>query len=123
MPKHHTAADYVKVLTESHGLVAPAARKLKVTRQAVYRMAKKHPTVQEAMTDAREELIDLAEVRLFEAVNKGSLPAVFFALRTIGKDRGYGTRVEIDHKVPTQEEIEAMSDEELERHAKALRLN
>lgn len=123
MPKHHTAADYAKALTESHGLVAPAARKLKVSRQAIYRMAKRHPTVQEAMKDARDDLVDLAEIRLFEAVNKGSLPAVFFALRTIGKDRGYGTRVEIDHKGPTPDELEAMSDEELERHVRSLGLN
>lgn len=68
-----TAKEYIKALEKSGGLVAPAARRLGVTRAAVYAMAKSHPTVKAAMDDARADMLDLCESNFFQAVGKGSL--------------------------------------------------
>jgi hypothetical protein len=49
----------------------------------------KYPTVEQAKHDARGELLDVAEVKLWQAVQEGQHWAICFALRTLGKERGY----------------------------------
>ena len=72
MSRHHSAAEYVAALTASGGLVAPAARSLRKSRQAVYDAAARHPEVKQALEDARAELLDACEANLFRAVKAGT---------------------------------------------------
>lgn len=123
MQKRHTVADYTEALTKSHGLVAFAARRLGVSRQAVYNMINRHPEVNEAMIDAREELLDLAETKVFAAVAQGNLKICCWVLERLGKHRGYTKQITIASSGPSAQELTAMSDEELNRYAKELSLN
>jgi len=43
----------------------------------------------------RESLVDRAESKLMEAVDKGELKAVLFVLETMGKERGWTKRTEV----------------------------
>jgi hypothetical protein len=55
------------------------------------------PEVAEAVADAREELIDIAELRLRKAVQDGEAWAIALTLKTIGKGRGYVERHEVQN--------------------------
>lgn len=115
-----SVAEYHEAITQSHGILAAAARRLKVSRTAVYKATKRHPTLKTVLDDARAEVLDLAESRLFEAVNAGNLTAVIYLLSTLGKDRGYVTRQEIQPPAVTARQLEEMSDEELAQYAESL---
>ena len=113
MTKHITVAEYEAAITASHGLLAGAARRLGCSRTAVDKAVKRHPTLQHAVDAARAEILDLAESRLYEAINAGHKPTITFFLSTIGKDRGYVTRTEsAEYQGKTLKELEAMSDDE-----------
>ncbi len=115
-----SVTQYQEAIVASHGILAAAARRLGVSRVAVHKAVNKHPTLKAVVDDSRAEIIDLAEVKLFAAVNAGHLPAVMFVLSTIGKNRGYVTRQELDAPALTARDFEAMSDDELEEHARRL---
>lgn len=61
----------------------------------VHRYVEKYPTIKAVVDDEREKFIDLAESRLVQHVRKGSLPAIMFALKTVGRSRGYVERQEL----------------------------
>lgn len=95
--RKHTADEYATALRESRGLVSVAARRLGVNRSSVHRAIHNYTSVAEALEDAREATLDLAEGKLWEAVNDGNVDAIKFLLKTIGKGRGYIERQEHDH--------------------------
>lgn len=117
-----TAKEYIKALEKSGGLVAPAARRLGVTRAAVYAMAKNHPTVKAAMDDARADVLDLCESNIFKAVSEGNLNMSTYLLDRLGKDRGYVTRQEVEQPRFTAREVSEMSHDELNQYTKELGL-
>lgn len=94
-PEKFTAEQVAKALADAHGLVSVAARSLGTHRETIEAYIKRYPTVAQAKEQARESIIDLAEGELYKAVNKGQLPAIFFLLKTIGKNRGYTERQEV----------------------------
>lgn len=96
--ERYTAEQVIAALRAARGLASVAARTLGCSRQTVQNYIERHPTVRAAQHDAREEIIDLAEGRFYEAINRGESWAVMAALRTIGKDRGYTERTETTGK-------------------------
>lgn len=88
-PKY-SAAQMVDALTQTRGLVYLAAQRLGCDHNTVLRYCKRYPSVEAAKVQARGELLDMAEVRLWAAVQQGEHWAVTFALRTLGRDRGFG---------------------------------
>jgi len=75
-------------------MVYLAAEALGCSHQTVYNYAKRYKSVQEAIDRNRGHVIDTAEVALYRAILAGEHWAVTFALKTIGKDRGYTERSE-----------------------------
>jgi predicted transcriptional regulator len=94
MTVNRTVDEYAQALREAKGMVSIAARRLGVSRQAVNQRISKHPTLREARDDAREEMTDVAELRLYERIQAGEAWAVCFYLKTQGKERGYVERTE-----------------------------
>jgi hypothetical protein len=78
---------------------------------AVGRRAKQSPKVAAAIRNQRGKVVDRAELKLFEAMEREQAWAIAMILKTIGEDRGYVERVEQQ----TLEEIEARIDEEPRR--------
>lgn len=91
----HTADEVIAAVRRNHGLLASVARDLGVTRQTVYNYVTRYPTIAQAVHDERETWIDVAESRLLTAINLGSVPAIMFFLKTVGKSRGYVERQEV----------------------------
>lgn len=95
----YTAQQMIDALTETKGLVSLAARRLGCHPDTVRAYIKRYPTVAQAKHEAREALLDTAELSLYNQIVGGEAWAVQFALRTIGKDRGYVERQEQDQRV------------------------
>lgn len=91
MPRNEKlrADDVAAALLKARGLVSLAARQLGVTPKTVRRYIEQYATVREAREQAREELCDLAEGRLFNAITEGRSWAIKYFLSTQAHDRGY----------------------------------
>lgn len=90
-----TKAVVMEALRRTHGLVAPAAELLGVSRGSLYRAIDRYK-LKDYQRQLREEVIgDIAELKLFEAIQAGKPWAVTFYLKTLGRWRGYVERQEI----------------------------
>ena len=92
--REHSIEEFADALTKSKGMVSVAARMLDVSQQAVRQRIARHPTLQQAIKDAREATTDVAELRLYERIQAGEGWAICFYLKTQAKDRGYVERTE-----------------------------
>jgi hypothetical protein len=90
----YTPEQVIAAIERSHGKVSLAAKALKCTRQTVLNYTKDYPQVKQALEDARELTLDIAEDKLFKAIQKGQSWAICFYLKTQGKKRGYIERQE-----------------------------
>jgi len=79
----------------AHGLKSVVAAKLGCNRITVDRYAARYPSVQQALADEREWIVDLAESKMVEAVQDREPWAVALILKTLGRSRGYGDSVEL----------------------------
>ena len=84
-----TDAQMIKAIRDARGLVAVAARKLQIDRQTIYNRMQKSDAVKDAVAEAREFVLDVAEAKLMQAVENGEPYAICFTLKCLGKDRGY----------------------------------
>lgn len=89
-----TREQVIEALENVNGMVYLAAESLGVTARTVYNYAARYVSVQEAIDQSRGKVLDMAEQALYSAILKSEHWAVTFALRTIGKDRGYTERTE-----------------------------
>jgi len=74
---------------ELNGNVAAVARSLGTTRQTLYAYIKTKKTVQDALEESREKMIDNVESVLYSKALDGESWAVCFFLKTQAKHRGY----------------------------------
>lgn len=95
----------VSALERSRGMVSIAARLLGCNRQTIYNAAKVHPEIKEALDGERELMLDTAELKLIESVNKGQSWAVCFFLKTQGRKRGYIEKQDLGLEASTLEEL------------------
>jgi hypothetical protein len=91
----YTAAQVAEALHATRGLVYLAAQRLGCDPDTIMNYCKRYPTVEQAKHDARGALRDMAESRLWEAVDRSEAWAVAFCLKTIGRSRGYGERLDL----------------------------
>jgi len=84
----------IAALKASHGCVHVAATTLQCSPSTVYRFINRDDEVKAALDESRELRLDLAELRLDQAVKNGEAWAICFLLKTLGKSRGYVERRE-----------------------------
>jgi transposase-like protein len=84
----------VKAVQASDGLVSLAAKQLGCVPMTIYKRAKRCPKIQQAIDDARENLVDEAVKALRTSVVKREGWAVALVVKTLGKGRGYVERQE-----------------------------
>lgn len=108
-----------KVCEANAGIIGGIASTLRVRRSTVYLWCSKYPEFRQALNDAREQFIDLAESNLRKLVagvpaietdengnkrfvgwiERPSETAIIFTLKTRGKKRGYVERSEVEADV------------------------
>jgi hypothetical protein len=93
--RQHTDDEIIQALQRTNGLVSLAAREIRATPQMIYKRIRISAAVKLAVDEARESMIDLAELKLRQAVMNGEPYAVSLVLKTIGKNRGYVERQEV----------------------------
>ena len=108
----YKVGDYIEQIEKPNGIIKTVAEAMGVSRSAVYGMADRHPTVKQALEDARANMIDDAESMLHKLIMNGDRGAITFLLRTLGKDRGYVERSETIYR--EELDVRKLSDEELE---------
>jgi hypothetical protein len=106
-------------LTACTGNVAAAARRLGATRSGLWFFIERHPRLLQLTKDFRESIVDNAESAFNKAVVTEQPWAIQFALRTIGRKRGYVDRQEIQQetRVTISQPAEELTDEQLARIA------
>ena len=86
---HLKLQDVERELIEARGNISHAARQLGCARYTVYAFIQRHPELQQVLKDQREAMIDQAENALVMAIEQLQGWAVCFALKCLGKERGY----------------------------------
>jgi hypothetical protein len=113
--KRFSNAQIAIAMTDSHGILSVAAKKLKCSRQTIYNHLKKSKRLQAIYDNENEAMIDFSEMKLFENFQAGKEASIFFFLKTKAKHRGY-----IERPVWSNERIylTKLTDHQLERYSK-----
>lgn len=77
-------------IIECRGVLSEAAQKLGVRRLWLRNFIMDRKSCAAIYKEAREELGDVAESRLYDLIDAGHFPAITFYLSTVHKSRGYG---------------------------------
>lgn len=85
----------VEAIRKNNGMITLAARAIGCSPNTIRKYAEKYVTVHDALNEERELLVDEAERALLKAIQRGEGWAVCFALKTLGKQRGYIEKHEI----------------------------
>ena len=94
--ERYTTQEVIEAIQAAKGLKSVAARRLGCSWWTVHRMCQRHPTVQRAYEETREQLVDLAEAKLMVKLNIGEDSSIIkWVLATLGKDRGWVERKEL----------------------------
>ena len=94
MASPYTKEQIIEALRANKGMVTLAADSLKCNSQTIYNWIKRSPDVAAVVNAERERVIDVAEIALMGAIQRKEGWAIAFALKTIGKKRGYVERTE-----------------------------
>jgi hypothetical protein len=94
MERRYTAKQVADALIETKGMVFIAAQRLGCHPETVRLYCKRYPSVQAARDAQRGMMVDTAELKLWQSIQNGEPWGIAFALKTIGKDRGYVERHE-----------------------------
>jgi len=87
--KQYTVKQIAEALRQTRGIMSAAADLIGCDRHTVERYVHGSPTLIEIRNQAKQRLVDTAEVQLMNEVNKGNWKAVRFVLERLGQDRGY----------------------------------
>src|SRR5262252_2851356 len=89
MGERYTAAQVIDALTATKGMIYLAAEMLGCNAETIRNYARRYPSVEAAKLALRGRMVDLAELRLHESIERGEPWGISLCLRTLGKDRGY----------------------------------
>ncbi|MHA1344373.1 MAG: hypothetical protein ACTSQG_10320 [Promethearchaeota archaeon] len=94
-----TIRKFKKALDGSYGIISLIAKRMNVSREAVYKFMKKYPQTQEMVKMERDKIVDIAETKLFKKIQEGEWKAIEFTLRNLGSERGYAEKHIIDTNI------------------------
>jgi transposase-like protein len=81
---------------EKGGTVTAACQLLGISRQQWYVLARGwDEEVQQALEARRQHMVDAAEYSLLSLIQERNVPATIFALKTLGRKRGFVERHEL----------------------------
>jgi hypothetical protein len=87
-------------IAANRGILSKVAAEVGLdSAQAVRYHITRNPRLRQVFEEARERVVDLAEDNIFTSVEEGNLSYSWKLLQTLGKDRGYTERKEIERQV------------------------
>lgn len=93
--KGYTQPKTLAAINGSGGVISTIAKRMGCTWYTAQQCIKKWPETEEAYSAEKEQLLDLAETTLLQAIKNGDISAAKWYLSTQGKWRGYSERHEI----------------------------
>ena len=111
----YSQARVIDAIKAAKGIKATAAANLKCSRQTITNYIDRYPAVKAAYEEAVESTIDLAQSKLIVLVEREEWPAIRFLLVTLGKDRGFTERTEVQTLGEDQEVVFQQFDEEIRK--------
>lgn len=89
-----TEADHDTIVSELKSLkpIYAIAEALKVSRQYLAKYIHEH--LEDALEDSREKMLDVAEFRMMQNIDKGDQGAIQYFLDRCGRTRGYGEHID-----------------------------
>ncbi len=116
-----TSEAIAQALRNTGGNLAAAARALKTTRGTIYDRMQAEPDLRVVYDEENEGGLDAAEAGLAQFMRGDvegqrtaeQLDAIKFYLRTKGRSRGYGDRVDVHTHPLKPEDVARLSEEEL----------
>lgn len=87
-------AETILALEAAHGNVSSAAFALGVKRGYLHSKIATDPDLQEIVADLEQVVVDKAQENVYNKVLTGDADMSWKILQTLGKDRGFSTRVE-----------------------------
>jgi transposase len=124
--KNNNKVKLLEILnTERGATITYCAKKLGIDITTIYLWKKQDEEfankVDELLALQRNAIVDLAENKLMKKINEDDTTCILFALKTIGRDRGYSERNEnININYNKEITIADISDEDIKRY-KAIR--
>ena len=116
--RDNTAQRIIEAIKHSDGLLTDAAKKAHVGYTTLWRYTKDYSSVEQAVKEAKETMLDFAESKLYGKIRDGDNTAIIFFLKTQGKARGYIERQELTGAnggpIGLENNASNLSDEELE---------
>ena len=94
-PKKYKQADVLKAIKGSGSIVSTVAKRLDCTWDTAKTYINAWPETQQAFRDEEETVLDMAESKLYEAIQNDDIQAAKWLLSTKGKRRGFSERHEI----------------------------
>ena len=94
---------FLKALKLNLGNISKACKAIQVSRQTYYRWIDDDADFEQSCRDAEESLLDLAENRLLEKIDKYDTTSIIFYLKTKGIKRGYNESTQIELTKPISE--------------------
>lgn len=101
----------IKALYENLGVVAPACKDVKISRQTHYRWMREDEEYKERVEEVGEEAIDFAESCLYKQIKEGNTTATIFYLKTKAKHRGYIEKTEVENTHSFKKDISGLFDD------------
>jgi hypothetical protein len=95
-PPRFTQQHMIEALKASKGLVSIAARRLGCSHDTVSKYMRRYPKVRAVATEYRETMTDIAELKFWEAIQRGDPWALTLQLKTQGRARGYVEQVDFN---------------------------
>jgi len=86
----------LKALEEYYGIVTTSCQSVGISRITHYRWLEEDEEYKAKVLDIKNAAIDFVESKLFDCINSEKETSIIFYLKTIGKNRGYIPRQEID---------------------------
>jgi hypothetical protein len=110
--ERYTVAQVIHAIEMSRGMVSAAAKMLGCIRGTIYDYRDRHPEVAEALAEANELQLDVAELNLFKAIDRSEPWSICFYLKTKGRQRGYIERHEIKATITVEHLVELIQRKE-----------
>lgn len=94
--KGTAVADILPWVGRLQGNISAIADAMGCGRSTIYRRIQESDELQMAIDSERERTLDQLEETLATQAINGNIPALIFALKTQGRARGYGDKVEVE---------------------------
>jgi hypothetical protein len=91
----YTDKEIISAIEKHKGAIYLASEYLGCHPDTIYERAKKVKAIQNTIDRHRGKMLDVAELALYNAITRGENWAIAFCLKSIGRDRGYGDRIDL----------------------------